>query len=128
VIQHLARTSLIGALAAISVAAPARADGPPTTLRDVLITSVDDTKIGSGYLVFWDRVAVETRSGSSRELFSVSFGVDRLPSPGQRCDIRYHLGREGLLSRPQETTDADWLVMDSFACATASDPPTPPSP
>jgi len=128
VIQHLARTSLIGALAAISIAAPARADGPPTTLRDVLITSVDDTKTGSGYLVFWDKVTVETRSGLSKELFSVSFGADRLPSPGERCDIRYHLGRGGLLSRPQETTDPDWLAMDSFTCAMAPGDPAPPSP
>lgn len=126
--RRLAKTSLISALAALSAAAPARADWPPMMLRDVLITSVDDMKVGSGYLVFWDKVTVETPSGLSRELFSVSFGADRLPSPGQRCDIRYHLGRTGLLSRPQETTDPDWLAMDSFACTEASDPPAVPTP
>jgi hypothetical protein len=128
VIQRLATTSLIGALAAISIAAPVRADWPPAMLRDVLVTSVENSRVGSGYLVVWDKVTVETRGGLSKELFSVSFGVDSLPSQGQRCDIRYHLGRDGLLSRPQDTTDPDWLAMDSFTCATASDQPASPSP
>jgi hypothetical protein len=93
-------------------------------LSDVLVTSVDD-KAGSGIFVFWDKVTVETRSGLSKELFSVSFGVDRLPSPGQRCEIRYHLGRQGLLSRPQEAASPDWLAMDSFTCTTPAPPAGP---
>jgi len=122
------KTSLIGAFAALSLSAPARADWPPTMLRDVLVTSVDDDKVGSGILVVWDKVTVETRAGPSRELFSVSFGADRLPSRGQRCDIRYHLGRGGLLSRPQQTSDPDWLAIDSFTCTPAPDQPASPSP
>ncbi|MBO9711097.1 MAG: hypothetical protein J7521_23095 [Caulobacter sp.] len=111
-------------MAATSIAAPAHADWPPTILRDVLVTAVDDNPVGSGILVIWDKVTVEDRSGMSKTLFSVSSGADRLPSLGQRCDIRYHPGRGGLLSPPQDATGPDWLVMDSFTCTA----PVPPSP
>lgn len=77
-------------------ASMAHADEPPLYLKGVLIKSVERSRVGSGIFVFWHRWTVEPRAGDTMSLFSLSLSTEEpQPSPGQLCDVRYHLGKLG---------------------------------
>ncbi|GGL34143.1 MULTISPECIES: hypothetical protein [Caulobacter] len=110
-------------------ASMAHADEPPLYLKGVLIKSVERSRVGSGIFVFWHRWTVEPRAGDTMSLFSLSLSTEEpLPSPGQLCDVRYHLGKLGGMPGPAFDTAKDWPIVDDFTCAPLSQKPGPPSP
>ena len=91
--------------------------------------SIDRAEADSGYIAFWDHWSVETQIGVSKDLFSLRMSkADVLPRPGERCDVRYHMGRLGGSLGPGLKTDADWPMVDSFTCAPTADQTAAPKP
>jgi hypothetical protein len=123
------KLGLLGVLAAATLSgSPAHADGPSQTLNRALIKSIDKVGIPSGIFATWDRWIVETQTGAAMNLFSRAFGeTDALPRPGQRCNVRYHMGQEDEGIGAGLKTDAPWPMVENFTCASGPDQPAPPN-
>lgn len=117
------------AAALAMTASMAHADEPPLYLKGVLVKSIERSRVGSGIFIFWHRWTVEPRAGATMTLFSLSLSTEEpLPSLGQRCEVRYHLGKLGGMAGPAFDTAKDWPIVDDFSCAQLSQEPVAPSP
>jgi hypothetical protein len=107
-------------------AAPAQAhDEGPRFLRDALVRSVERAPFGSGMLAAWNHWIIETPAGTAIELFSLEGPKPPPPLPGQRCDVRYHIGFLGGSVGPGLKTNAPWAMVDHFTCTGQPSAPNP---